>query len=294
MSFINITQAIYLILLISKNTIFKRLSNKIYYILRISFLIDESFTIIEQFKSHIHIGFFRLFKVIHRYYNYDIPISKYNLSEKFKFNIISFIANLFTSSKTPYICFEVFKKVDDIFFIFYEIKGKVRIIYKNLHEFCINLCKIMLKLIDYSFYLMFFKIYFYRYDVLLEIVGNVLICIFINNIFFVLRILRNMDDIMISFYKVYINYRALNNIARGARSMRRLDFCVYMVYNSVFFSLKVMRKVCEIFIFIAKISKKLNEISIMVLKKMECIDWNVQNIKYNKKYFNLEKECKFL
>lgn len=285
MKSINVSRSIHLIFLVLKNNILLRLATKIYYILRISFLIDEIITVKNQFKKRFILGFFRIFKVIYKYYNYDLPLSKYKIFEKFKFNIVSVISKFFTASKVPYHCFEVCKKVDDIFFILSEIKGRIRMIQRNLKEFCINVCLIMLKLFNHCFFLVCFKIYLFQYERIIEIIVSVLFCFFVGNLFYILKILKNMDDIMISGYKVYMNFRMLRSFMIGAMSMERLPFGVVMIYNGVYRSLKVTRKLSEIVIFTAKISKKLNEISIMILKKLNYLEGNIEEKVFSKKAF---------
>lgn len=263
----------------------KNLPSNPYYILRISFLIDEFLLLKSMFKKHFITAFFRIFKIIHRYYNYDMPFAQYKLIDKFKFNIVSIIAGYFTSSKVPFRCFEVCKKVDDIIFISKEIKGRLRTSKKNLLELAYNSIKIFLKLFVVLNFLFFLRVYLYNTNLVFDIANTIFMELIIRNIFAIIKMLRYMDDIMISGYRIWLNYRMLKSFLFKATEVKMLSLNTLIVYNSIFAILKISRKILEIVIFFTKITKKMNEISELVLKKIETFETGVikkQSVAKNK------------
>lgn len=272
---INVTTGFYFIFVLLKATLFKNFVSKLYYILRISFVIDEGIIVRKRFKKHVVIGFFRIFKVVHRYYNYNLPILKYTFNDRFRFNIVSIIAGCFTASKVPFHCFETFKKIDDILFIYIEMKGRVKLALGNLRMCACNLTALASKLFFVFNVLVFTRMYIYDFSMAYEILSAVLLSLLVSNVYFAIRMLRNMDDIMISGYRIFINYKMLRSFLCSAALIRNVPISTVMAYHCVFATLKVMRKIFEIVLFFNKMTKKLNETSLGILRKVELLERHV-------------------
>lgn len=223
----------------------------IYYILRTGKMADEIVQCTTLMKKCFFLGLSKIFKKISKF-DYQKVNYTDKLREKYTMNIVSFLLSFFTTSKIPFESFETMKRLDDIFTILQEIRGKIAILYKNTKQTISNtitltilLCK-MCKTQKISYFLCsvtiakFFNFFMIKFSW--------------AHVLFVFRVLRNLDDIMISFIRIGCGVSGIRKMDSQLLKLFR-NLKVRSLYVLVFIVTKIVRKMSEIVAGFVKISK---------------------------------------